>query len=92
MVKLNKFLILVEEYSDFFWNVVNLISEDCVVFISYSGCIYYYEWIMIYLKYVGVLILLIIGNQYLEMVKQVDMCFVILQEEYDFVKVVIFFF
>ncbi len=89
MVKLNKFLILAEEYSDS-WNAANLTSEDYAVFISYSGRIHHYERIMTYLKHVGAPTLLITGNQHSEMAKQADMCLVISQEEYDFREEVMF--
>lgn len=64
MVKLNKFLIMAEEYSDSSWNAANLISEDCAIFISYSGRIHHYERIMTYLKHVEAPTLLITGNQH----------------------------
>ncbi|HAZ5473748.1 TPA: MurR/RpiR family transcriptional regulator [Enterococcus faecium] len=90
MVKLNKFLIMAEEYSDSSWNAANLTSEDCAIFISYSGRIHHYERIMTYLKHVEAPTLLITGNQHSEMAKQADMCLVISQEEYDFAKVATF--
>ena len=81
---------MAEEYSDSSWNAANLISEDCAIFISYSGRIHHYERIMTYLKHVEAPTLLITGNQHSEMAKQADMCLVISQEEYDFAKVATF--
>ncbi len=90
LVKLNKFLILAEEYSDSSWNAANLTKEDCAVFISYSGIIHHYEKIMSYLKHVGTPTLLLTGNEHSEMAKKASMCLVISQGELDFVKVATF--
>ncbi|MBE9886808.1 MurR/RpiR family transcriptional regulator [Enterococcus durans] len=90
LVKLNKFLILAEEYSDSSWNAANLTKEDCAVFISYSGRIHHYEKIMSYLKHVGTPTLLLTGNEHSEMAKKASMCLVISQGELDFVKVATF--
>ncbi|MGH1866919.1 MurR/RpiR family transcriptional regulator [Enterococcus durans] len=90
LVKLNKFLILAEEYSDSSWNAANLTKEDCAVFISYSGRIHHYEKIMSYLKHVGAPTLLLTGNEHSEMAKKASMCLVISQGELDFVKVATF--
>ncbi|MFS0960746.1 MurR/RpiR family transcriptional regulator [Enterococcus durans] len=90
LVKLNKFLILAEEYSDSSWNAANLTKEDCAVFISYSGRIHHYEKIMSYLKHVGIPTLLLTGNEHSEMAKKASMCLVISQGELDFVKVATF--
>ena len=90
LVKLNKFLILAEEYSDSSWNAANLTKEDCAVFISYSGRIHHYEKIMSYLKLVGTPTLLLTGNEHSEMAKKASMCLVISQGELDFVKVATF--
>lgn len=90
LVKLNKFLILAEEYSDSSWNAANLTKEDCAVFISYSGRIHHYEKIMSYLKHVGTPTLLLTGNENSEMAKKASMCLVISQGELDFVKVATF--
>ena len=90
LVKLNKFLILAEEYSDSSWNAANLTKEDCAVFISYSGRIHHYEKIMSYLKYVGTPTLLLTGNEHSEMAKKASRCLVISQGELDFVKVATF--
>lgn len=90
LVKLNKFLILAEEYSDSSWNAANLTKEDCAVFISYSGRIHHYEKIMFYLKHVGTPTLLLTGNEHSEMAKKASMCLVISQGELVFVKVATF--
>ena len=90
LVKLNKFLILAEEYSDSSWNAANLTKEDCAVFISYSGRIHHYEKIMSYLKHVGTPTLLLTENEHSEMAKKASMCLVISQGELDFVKVATF--
>ena len=90
LVKLNKFLILAEEYSDSSWNAANLTKEDCAVFISYSGRIHHYEKIMSYLKHVVTPTLLLTGNEHSEMAKKASMCLVISQGELDFVKVATF--
>lgn len=90
LVKLNKFLILAEEYSDSSWNAANLTKEDCAIFISYSGRIHHYEKILSYLKHIGTPTLLLTGNEHSEMAKKANMCLVVSQGELDFVKVATF--
>ncbi|MBO1299170.1 MULTISPECIES: MurR/RpiR family transcriptional regulator [unclassified Enterococcus] len=90
LVKLNKFLILAEEYSDSSWNAANLTKNDCAIFISYSGRIHHYERILTYLTHIGAPSLLITGNEQSEMAKKAAMRLVVSQEEYDFAKVATF--
>ncbi|MGG5303750.1 RpiR family transcriptional regulator [Enterococcus pernyi] len=90
LVKLNKFLILAEEYSDSSWNAANLTENDCGIFISYSGRIHHYERILTYLAHIGAPSLLITGNEQSEMAKKAAMRLVVSQEEYDFAKVATF--
>lgn len=90
LVKLNKFLILAEEYSDSSWNAANLTENDCAIFISYSGRIHHYERILTYLAHIGAPSLLITGNEQSEMAKKAAMRLVVSQEEYDFAKVATF--
>ncbi len=90
LVKLNKFLVLAEEYSDSSWNAANLTKEDCAMFISYSGRIHHYEKIMSYLRHVGTPMLLLTGNEQSEMAKKATMRLVVSQNELDFVKVATF--
>lgn len=90
LVKLNKFLILAEEYSDSSWNAANLTKNDCAIFISYSGRIHHYERILTYLRHIGAPSLLITGNEQSEMAKKAAMRLVVSQEEYDFAKVATF--
>lgn len=90
LVKLNKFLILAEEYSDSSWNAANLTKNDCGIFISYSGRIHHYERILTYLRHIGAPSLLITGNEQSEMAKKAAMRLVVSQEEYDFAKVATF--
>ncbi|PQF22524.1 MurR/RpiR family transcriptional regulator [Enterococcus mundtii] len=90
LVKLNKFLILAEEYSDSSWNAANLTENDCAIFISYSGRIHHYERILTYLRHIGAPSLLITGNEQSEMAKKAAMRLVVSQEEYDFAKVATF--
>ncbi len=54
LIKINKFLILAEEYSDSSWNAANLTEKDCAIFLTYSGGIHHYEKIMMHLNHVGV--------------------------------------
>lgn len=90
LVKLNKFLVLAEEYSDSSWNAANLTADDCAIFISYSGRIHHYERIMMYLAHVGTPTLLLTGNPNSEMAKHASMSLVVTQQEYDFAKVATF--
>ena len=90
LVKLNKFLILAEEYSDSSWNAANLTEKDCAIFISYSGRIHHYERILSYLSHVGATTLLITGNEQSEMANKAELKLVVSQEEFDFAKVATF--
>lgn len=87
LVKVNKFLILGEEYADEDWTAANMTPKDCAVFISYGGKITQYGRMIHYLADQGVPTIVITGNQKSKMVKVATLALVIVQDEYDFVKV-----
>lgn len=90
LIKINKFLILAEEYSDSSWNAANLTEKDCAIFLTYSGRIHHYEKIMMHLNHVGAKTVLITGNEHSEMAKQATMKLIVTQDELDFAKVATF--
>lgn len=90
LVKLNKFFILAEEYSNSSWNAAHLTSKDCALFVSYSGRIHHYEKLMAYFNQNGIPALLLTGNPSSTLAKQAKHKIITAQEEYDFAKVATF--
>lgn len=87
LIKLNKFLIIAEEYADEYWNAANLTNKDCAIFLSYSGTIPKYERIMQHFNNQQVPSILVTGNQNSSLVKQAEITILAIQEEYDFAKI-----
>lgn len=87
LVKINKFLIIAEEYADETWNAVNLTSKDCAIFITYRGNIPQYERIMKHFLNENVPSILLTGNRQSNLIALATETIVFTQEEKDFVKV-----
>jgi DNA-binding MurR/RpiR family transcriptional regulator len=90
LVKLNKVAILAEEYADEAWNATNLTSEDCAIFISYSGTVPLYKKMMRYFYERQVPTLLLTGNARSPLITFATLPIITIQEEYDFAKVATF--
>jgi DNA-binding MurR/RpiR family transcriptional regulator len=86
LVKINKFLIIAEEYADETWNAVNLTSKDCAIFITYRGNIPQYERIMKHFLNENVPSILLTGNRQSNLIALATETIVFTQEEKDFVK------
>ncbi|WP_225744875.1 MurR/RpiR family transcriptional regulator [Marinilactibacillus sp. Marseille-P9653] len=87
MVKLNRFLVIAEDYADQAWNAANLSKNDCAVFITYSAKIPQYDQYIKYFAKEGVPTILLTGNPTSSLHKIVDLSIVATQDEYDFLKV-----
>lgn len=87
LVKINKFFILADEYSDTYWHAVNLTPQDCGIFLSYSGIVPQYERIMSYFQQEEIPRILLSGNPNSLLVPLADKLLLTVQEEYDFAKI-----
>lgn len=87
MVKLNRFLVIAEDYADQAWNAANLSKNDCAVFITYSAKISQYDQYIDYFAKEGVPTILLTGNPTSSLQAFVDLSIVATQDEYDFLKV-----
>ena len=87
LVKLNKFLIIAEEYADEYWNAANLTEKDCGIFLTYSGTIPKYQRIMQHFKNQKIPSILLTGNRQSNLVHLATTTIFAIQEEYDFAKI-----
>lgn len=87
LVKINKFAIISEEYADEAWNASNLTAEDCALFLSYSGTSPQYKRMLQHFSNKNIPTILITGNTESDLISLAAKTIVIVQEEYDFVKV-----
>ncbi|MFC6464391.1 MurR/RpiR family transcriptional regulator [Marinilactibacillus sp. GCM10026970] len=87
MVKLNRFLMIAEEYADQAWNAANLSKKDCAVFITYGAKISQYDRYIKYFAKAGIPTILLTGNPTSSLHKLVDLSIIAAQDEYDFLKV-----
>lgn len=87
LVKINKFAIISEEYSDEAWNASNLTPQDCALFLSYSGTSPQYKRMLQHFSNKKIPTILITGNADSDLIPLAAKTIVVVQEEYDFVKV-----
>lgn len=87
LMKLNKFLIIAEEYADEDWIAANVLPNDCVLFLTYSGRIKQYQRFLEHFKQNNISTILISGNPHSELVGLADVTQIITQNEYDFWKI-----
>ena len=87
MVKINRFLLIAEEYADQAWNAANLSKSDCAVFITYGAKIPQYDRYINYFSKEGIPTILLTGNPTSSLLKLADLSIVATQDEYDFLKV-----
>lgn len=87
LVKINKFAIISEEYADEAWNASNLTPKDCALFLSYSGTSPQYKRMLQHFSNQKIPTILITGNAESDLIKLAAKTIVVVQEEYDFVKV-----
>ena len=87
MVKLNRFAILGEEYSDEDWTAANLTKKDCAIFISYGGRISQYERMLTHFSENKIPSVVLTGNQKSPLIRLAQTAIVTTQNEYDFLKI-----
>jgi DNA-binding MurR/RpiR family transcriptional regulator len=87
MVKLGKFAILAEEYSDEFWVSENIGINDCAIFITYGLSDTLYEKIIEKLYKKGVTIILITGNNTSKVIDYCSAVLTISRDEEHYAKV-----
>ncbi len=87
LIKINKFYILAEEYSDGYWNAASLTKKDCALFISYSGIVPQYDRIMEHFHQEKIPTILLTGNNQSTLLPFAEKALITIQEEYDFAKI-----
>ena len=87
LVKINKFLIIADEYADEDWNAASLTSKDCAIFITYRARVSQYERMLKHFLNENVPSILITGNNQSNLIPLATQSIVFTQEELDFLKV-----
>ncbi|MGM0303331.1 hypothetical protein IGI66_002996 [Enterococcus sp. AZ048] len=87
LVKINKFLIIADEYADEDWNAASLTSRDCAIFITYRARVSQYERMLKHFLNENVPSILITGNNQSNLIPLATQSIVFTQEELDFLKV-----
>ena len=87
LVKINKFLIIADEYADEDWNAASLTSKDCAIFITYRARVPQYERMMKHFLNENIPAVLLTGNSQSNLIPLAAQSIVFTQEEMDFLKV-----
>ncbi|WP_353049870.1 MurR/RpiR family transcriptional regulator [Carnobacterium sp. ISL-102] len=87
LIKINKFAIISEEYADVAWNASNLTPNDCAIFLSYGGISPHNNRILQHFSNETIPTILITGNPNSDLIKLATKTILVVQEEYDFVKI-----
>lgn len=87
LVKINKFLIIADEYADEDWNAASLTSRDCTIFITYRARVPQYERMMKHFLNENIPAVLLTGNSQSNLIPLAAQAIVFTQEEMDFLKV-----
>lgn len=87
LVKINKFLIIADEYADEDWNAASLTSRDCAIFITYRARVPQYERMMKHFINENIPAILLTGNRQSNLIPLASQSIVFTQEEMDYVKV-----
>lgn len=90
MVKINKFVILAEEYSDETWAAANLDKEDCALFLSYGANSKQHLNMITHFHKQKIPAIVITGNLESDLVKFASLVIAIKQSEDDFFKIATF--
>jgi DNA-binding MurR/RpiR family transcriptional regulator len=86
-IKINKYLIMADEYGEAKWNALNLEKTDCAIFISYAGSSVFYLKILKYLASKKIPTIILTGNSESTMAKLCELTIEVPYDEYDFLKV-----
>lgn len=87
LVKINKFLIIADEYADEDWNAASLTSKDCAIFITYRERVPQYERMLKHFMNENISSILLTGNSRSNLIPLATQSLVFTQEEMDFLKV-----
>ena len=87
LVKINKFLIIADEYADEDWNAASLTSKDCAIFITYRARVPQYERMMTHFSKAQIPSVLLTGNSQSSLIPLATQALVFTQEELAFMKV-----
>ncbi|BDZ31528.1 MurR/RpiR family transcriptional regulator [Lactiplantibacillus brownii] len=87
LVKINKFAIIAEEYSDDAWNAANLSPNDCAIFISYTGTTTTHQQFATYFQAHQIPTVLLTGNAQSPLIPLTTQQLISVQRETDFAKV-----
>lgn len=86
-IKINKHLIIADQYGESAWNTVGMSHKDCGLFISYGGSTTQHIKILKYLKSKTITTILLTGSPESEMAKLADVIIEVPHDEYDFFKI-----
>ncbi|MGX7204919.1 MurR/RpiR family transcriptional regulator [Enterococcus pingfangensis] len=87
LVKINKFLIIADEYADEDWNAASLTSKDCALFITYRAKVPQYDRMLKHFLNENIPSVLLTGNHRSSLIPLATQSIVFAQEEMDFLKV-----
>lgn len=86
-IKINKHLLIADEYGEATWNALNVEKTDCAIFISYTGNSVLYMKILKYFASMKIPTIMLTGNSDSTMSKLCELTIEVPHDEYDFFKV-----
>lgn len=86
-IKINKHLIIGDEYGESTWNALSMGKNDCALFISYGGNSPTHKKIIKYLNAMNIPCILLTANTEQETSKLCDLAIEVPYDEFDFFKV-----
>ncbi|MGI8384955.1 MurR/RpiR family transcriptional regulator [Robertmurraya sp. P23] len=86
-IKINKHLIIADEYGETTWNTLSMDHLDCAIFISYAGNSASYTKIIKYLASIKIPSIMLTGNSESTMSTLCNLTIEVPHDEYDFFKV-----
>jgi DNA-binding MurR/RpiR family transcriptional regulator len=86
-IKINKHLIIGDEYGESAWNALSMGKNDCALFISYGGNSPTHKKIIKYLNSMKIPCILLTANTEQETSKLCDLVIEVPYDEFDFFKV-----
>lgn len=86
-IKINKHLIIADEYGETTWNTLSMDNLDCAIFISYAGNSVSYMKILKYLAAMKIPSIMLTGNSESTVSKLCNLTIEVPHDEYDFFKV-----
>ncbi|MDT2754611.1 MurR/RpiR family transcriptional regulator [Enterococcus pseudoavium] len=87
LIKINKFLIVADEYADEDWNAASLTDQDCAIFISYRARVPQYERMLKHFLNENIPSVLLTGNENSNLIALATQAIVFTQDELDYLKV-----